>query len=259
MKSLLVVFLLLFANVNLQAQQYYQVATETLNVRSSPSGNSSVISQFAMNDSVQVVSRGGKWSKIALEDGRFGYVASKFISEEFNEHRQGIISKSATSSSSGSSGSSGWGFWIVGGIVLLYSVFKSSSSSKKASPKSGKSQISPQRTATASPKPAANEDITEVRLESNWYKVYNSDGKHLADKHKGNNISLAGYSSKLIVMEENQWFRLYNFQFKQIAVKHVSAGDRVLSVSMNTITIQEGTWVRTYDTTFKQINVRSAK
>jgi uncharacterized protein YgiM (DUF1202 family) len=259
MKSLLFVILLLFANLNLKAQQYYQVATETLNVRKSPSGKSAVISQFTLNDSVQVVSRGAKWTKIALDDGRFGYVASRFLSEELSEHSQETTPKSEGSHSSGSSDNSTYFFVVFGILAFLTYIFKGSSSKNKAPASSNKSKPSPSRSTAVSPKPAANEDITEVRPEANWYKVYNSDGKQLSLKPMAKYISLCGYSSKLILLDESNWYKLYDAKFHQIAIKPVLKGDRVLSVSLNTITIQEGAWIKTYDINLKQINVRAAR
>lgn len=253
MKSLLFVILLLFANVNLQAQQYYQVATETLNVRKSPSGKSAVVSQFTLDDSVQVIGRVGTRSKVELEDGSFGYVSTRFLSEEFKEHNQAATQETEVTRIAG------WKILLIGGAIFIFCVLAASPSNKKATSKSGKNKPSPARSTVASPKAVANEDITEVRLESNWYRVYNSEGKQLSIKAKANYISLCGYSSKLILLDESNWYRLYDAKFHQIAIKAVIKGDRVLNVSPNTITIQEGAWIKTYDTNFKQVNVRAAR
>ena len=252
MKSLLFVVLLLFSNVEAQAQQYYQVATETLNVRKSPSGKAAVVSQFTLDDSIQVIGRVGTWSKVALEDGSFGYVSSRFLSEEFKKDEPVV-----TKTSSRIEGSTWEIYTLIGFAVLalLIRMFFSGSSSSN----SGKNKNIRSRPAAAQPKAVVNEDIIDVRLESNWYKVYNSDGKQLSLKGGASYIYLIKFSSKFILMDESNWYKLYDCKFKQIAIKGVLKGDRVISVSLNTITIQEGAWIKTYDTNFKQINVRAAR
>jgi regulation of enolase protein 1 (concanavalin A-like superfamily) len=88
-------------------------------------------------------------------------------------------------------------------------------------------------------------------------KVYNSDGKQLSVRGKGNNERLVDHSDRIIAIEDGHWFRLF-YNFKQISVSGKTPEyDVIIGVAGETVTIQEGHWIRTYDKKFKLINTRS--
>ena len=259
MKQVLLLFLLLFVNASTFAQQYFQVATETLNVRQSANTNAEVIFQLNLGDSLKVLNQSRAWSKVELGDGSIGYVASKFISEKFKDYKQKAVPTTS------SKGIPVWQLYGIVGLILLILIiasFNSSSASSKSRSNSSKSGAS--KTIRPGPKPtpaanAKNAGITQVKLDGSWFRVYNSDGKQLSVMTKGSSRVLLGYGPNLILMEEGDWYRTYDFNFKPIAVKSVPNVCRFLGVSGDTITMDEGDWIRTYDAHFKQLNVRSAR
>lgn len=75
--------LILFISNSLFAQQYYQVTTDVLNVRSSADKNSEVIYKLNLGDSVYVVEYSSGWSQVRLNETTTGFVASKYLSKDF--------------------------------------------------------------------------------------------------------------------------------------------------------------------------------
>lgn len=82
-KVFLFLFFLFLANI-LIAQSYYQVTTETLNVRSAASKEADIVSKFYLGDSVYVLEYSKSWSEVKVNDTTTGFVASKYLSKDFN-------------------------------------------------------------------------------------------------------------------------------------------------------------------------------
>lgn len=76
-------FLLLLISTTLFAQQYYQVSANVLNVRSAADKNSGIISKLNLGDRVYVVENSDGWSQIRLNETTTGFVASKYLSNDF--------------------------------------------------------------------------------------------------------------------------------------------------------------------------------
>lgn len=125
--------LLLFISSTLFAQQYYQVTTDVLNVRSAADKNSEIISKLNLDDSIYVSEYFKDWSQIQLSDGSFGYVSSKYISKDFKDSSKKTIKEKKEEKTSV------WGTLAFLAIIFLAWFFKgsknSSSSSSKSTPK----------------------------------------------------------------------------------------------------------------------------
>lgn len=76
-------FLLLLISTTLFAQQYYQVSANVLNVRSAADKNSEIISKLNLGDRVYVVENSDGWSQVRLNETTTGFVASKYLSNDF--------------------------------------------------------------------------------------------------------------------------------------------------------------------------------
>lgn len=89
--SLLFIFISIFV---CYADDYYQVvSTNRLNVRSSPSTSAAVIDQLDPGQTVQGLSDDGMWLKVQLNNGRYGYVASKYV-KYFTSTNEDVTQKS---------------------------------------------------------------------------------------------------------------------------------------------------------------------
>jgi len=134
MKAILTLLILLTTSL-VFAQQYYQVTTDVLNVRSSANKNAEVISKLNLGDSVYVVDHSTAWSQVKLNDESYGYVSSKFISKDFKPYSKATTQKKKEKTSV-------WGTLAVLAFIFLAWLFKSSSknsssgSSNRSLPKS---------------------------------------------------------------------------------------------------------------------------
>lgn len=81
--KIIYILLILFISNPLFAQQYYQVTTDVLNVRSSADKNSEIISKLNLGDSIYVVEYSDGWSQVRLNETTTGFVASKYLSKDF--------------------------------------------------------------------------------------------------------------------------------------------------------------------------------
>lgn len=124
MKTILLSFAILFAIVTFGQQTKY-VDTEVLNLRAGAGKNYAVLEKILQGQKVTVLTEQGKWSEIKLENGKKGFVSTKFLSE--NE-----ISSSSKSSNKKNS----WiGYVFVIGFVIYFlnKLFGNSSSSSNFS------------------------------------------------------------------------------------------------------------------------------
>ncbi len=64
------------------------VTASALNVREEPSTDAEVVIQVKKNAQLTVVGSDEAWLKVRLEDGRTGWVAERFVSEEKGQARQ---------------------------------------------------------------------------------------------------------------------------------------------------------------------------
>lgn len=64
-----------------QAPQYdiYQVIVKSANIRALPSSEAPIIASVGLNHNVRVLQNEGEWSKILLESGQEGYIASRLL------------------------------------------------------------------------------------------------------------------------------------------------------------------------------------
>ncbi|MEA2462857.1 MAG: N-acetylmuramoyl-L-alanine amidase [Acidobacteriota bacterium] len=69
------------------------VTASALNVREQPSTGAEVVTQLKKNAPLAVVGSDEAWLKVRLEDGRVGWVAERFVSEEKGQARQQQSSK----------------------------------------------------------------------------------------------------------------------------------------------------------------------
>jgi len=243
MRILLIILLSLFL-VPAFSQQYFQVVTDVLNVRKSPSVNGEIIFKLQRGDSSYVLDYQSEWSKIVLPSGEYGYVSSKYISKDFKDY-------SASDSQKKKDGKASiWGSLAVLLVVILSWSLKSG--------KSDKTKSHSKRNVTPVAKKPQNDSIAYIKEDGHWLRVYNSDGKQLSTRGKGSQERLMGHSDKLIVIEDGHWLRVFDSNFKQVSSKgKTHETDYVKSVSGETITVQEGHWIRTYNKSFKLVSTRS--
>jgi uncharacterized protein YgiM (DUF1202 family) len=71
-----------------QATRVVYVNASALNVREEPSTEADVVIQVKKNAELTVVGSDESWLKVRLEDGRIGWVAERFVSEEKGQARQ---------------------------------------------------------------------------------------------------------------------------------------------------------------------------
>lgn len=101
MKKLLLTFMLLAFSTVLFAQTLRNGSGNGLNLRSEPNTNSSVLASIPANAKVTVVdSSNSEWTKVKY-DGKTGYVASKYLTDENNPNRNNNSSNNNNNNNSG--------------------------------------------------------------------------------------------------------------------------------------------------------------
>ena len=82
--ALLLVFCFLIYT-EILAQEYYYITSDGLNVRSLPNRDADILKEIQHGDSINVTEfKESGWSKVKLENGDIGFVASKFLTKDSN-------------------------------------------------------------------------------------------------------------------------------------------------------------------------------
>ncbi|AHM60383.1 hypothetical protein D770_10630 [Flammeovirgaceae bacterium 311] len=106
MRKLLLTLILLAFSTVMFAQTLRNGSDKGLNLRSEPSTNASVLTSIPPNAKVTVVdTSNSEWTKVKY-DGKTGYVASKYLSEENNPNRSNNNSNNNNNSSAKNNNSS---------------------------------------------------------------------------------------------------------------------------------------------------------
>lgn len=102
-----IILLLLSIGSSAFGQRYYQVNTENLNVRKSTSVHSNIVGKLKLGDSVYATRYDDEWTQIRLQDGKYGYVSTKYIS---------VIQKRSDKETEKTSV---WGTILVLGLIIV--------------------------------------------------------------------------------------------------------------------------------------------
>jgi len=82
--ALLLVFCFLIYT-EILAQEYYYITSDGLNVRSLPNRDADILKEIQHGDIINVTEfKESGWSKVKLENGDIGFVASKFLTKDSN-------------------------------------------------------------------------------------------------------------------------------------------------------------------------------
>ena len=247
---------------NIDFEKGLYAVISPLNLREGDGTTYKIIKQLLKGEKVQVISVSEGWAKIIMEDNKTsGYVLFNYLTKIAEETKSQEVTNNETKNGVG------WGTIIVIIIIIIGIILfvlskiggSTESSTLSYSDTSSKYEPSTPKTVPQIPKqPPIKEQstITTVSLDGSWFKVFDSNGKVIATKHIDVNVSLGGYSDRIIVLEEGNWFASYDPNFKRIDIKHINKGDTIINVSSNKIIIQEGSWIITYDAHFKQLNTR---
>lgn len=100
------------------------------------------------------------------------------------------------------------------------------------------------------------QDIADVSQSGDYLIVRDAENKMLSQKYFGQNETLCGFSSHLIVVRNSMTIIVYDQNFKLISEKYVSDNDKVKSVTGNNIIIKSGSLIITYDKNFKIVSER---
>ena len=80
MRRLFILTTLLLLTVQVFGQNYKYVNTETLNVRENAGKRYNVVGQVMRGEKITALSESGNWTEIEIENGKKGYVSTKFLS-----------------------------------------------------------------------------------------------------------------------------------------------------------------------------------
>lgn len=98
----LITMLLVLVGTSLQAQENYYVSVSSLNLRSSASSDSEIVSKLSKHDNLNLISIDGDWAKVEKGE-KTGYVFKEYIKKgkalvSYTSVRTGATCKDGTSS-----------------------------------------------------------------------------------------------------------------------------------------------------------------
>jgi uncharacterized protein YgiM (DUF1202 family) len=148
MKKTLITFVLIFFTFLTFGQEIKYVNTEQLNIRSGAGSDYDIIDKASQGTKLTIISNQGKWSEVELENGKKGFVSTKFLSDTKEEpkKKKGNI----------------WTIVLIVGGLILYWLFKSPSNSSSTN--------SPRQKSSPKPKP------------NHWYHCKNCNEKIQSSK-----------------------------------------------------------------------------
>lgn len=133
MKKTLLTFGLLLITILTFGQQTKYVDTEELNIRAGAGTKYEVVDKISQGQKVTVLTEQGKWSEIELENGKKGFVSTKFLSD----------TETSSNPKSSDKKNSLVGYLLVIGFVLygLKKLFGGSSSSSRTSTSTNRQEV----------------------------------------------------------------------------------------------------------------------
>ena len=101
------------------------------------------------------------------------------------------------------------------------------------------------------------QSISYIEAKSNWYYIYDQDGK----KTKALSCTvgeLQGFSSTFFILKSGSWYYIYDATGKKTKALSETTVGKVLSVSGDSFTSHIGSWIYTWSKEGKKISSRPA-
>lgn len=97
--------------------------------------------------------------------------------------------------------------------------------------------------------------ISDIELQSNYYKVFDENGRKIADKHTSVVGDLKGFNSEYMVFMRGDYYAIYDEKFYKIVEKHKSTIGDFRNIT-NTINFERSGYVISFDENLKEISRR---
>ena len=105
----------------------------------------------------------------------------------------------------------------------------------------------------------AQKQISYIKQDGSWYKVYDESGKIITTLSKSSVGEIKGWGTDFFVSLDGSWYKIYDSAGKKINTLSKASVGEVIGVSGNTFTSKDGGWIKIYNKTGKKIDTHSAQ